>query len=69
MQGVALTMVPKIKFLVIISGDKFGGAKFGMPKLASNAFSSPIDCPSLHFIGNQQNFEIYIYIYVYVRNY
>ena len=52
MQGVSLTKVPKIKFLIIISGDKFGGAKFGMPKLATNAFSSPIECPSLHLIGN-----------------
>ncbi|PON84782.1 Serine hydrolase FSH [Trema orientale] len=50
-EGVALTKVPKIKYLIIISGDKFGGAKFGMPKLAANAFSSPVQCPSLHFIG------------------
>lgn len=50
-QGVALGRVNKIKFLILISGAKFGEKKFGMPKLASNAFSSPIDCPSLHFIG------------------
>lgn len=50
-QGVALTKVPKIKFLIIISGAKFGGSKFGSPKLAANAFSPPIPCPSLHFIG------------------
>ncbi|XP_024027947.1 esterase AGAP003155 [Morus notabilis] len=50
-EGVALTKVPKIKFLIIISGDKFGGAKFTAPRLAANAFSSPIECPSLHFIG------------------
>lgn len=49
--GVGLTKVPKIKFLMIISGAKFGGSKFGMPKLAANAFSASIDCPSLHFIG------------------
>ncbi|KAF3439227.1 hypothetical protein FNV43_RR17502 [Rhamnella rubrinervis] len=50
-QGVALKKVPKIKFVIIISGGKFGGFKFGKPKLAANAFSSPIHCPSLHFIG------------------
>ncbi|TKY69924.1 Rhodanese domain-containing protein 6 [Spatholobus suberectus] len=52
-QGVALGKVDKIKFLIVISGAKFGGEKFGMPKLASNAFSKPIDCPSLHFIGEK----------------
>lgn len=41
----------KIKFLIVISGGKFGG-KFGMPELASNAYSKIIDIPSLHFIGN-----------------
>ncbi|XP_057972489.1 uncharacterized protein LOC131160653 isoform X2 [Malania oleifera] len=51
MQGVGLTKVPNIKFLVIISGAKFGGSKFGLPKLAANAFSSPVQCPSIHFIG------------------
>ncbi|XP_016200568.1 esterase AGAP003155 [Arachis ipaensis] len=50
-QGVALAKVDKIKFLILISGAKFGGNKYEMPKLASNAFSDPIDCPSLHFIG------------------
>ncbi|KAI4314401.1 hypothetical protein L6164_027314 [Bauhinia variegata] len=50
-QGVVLGKVPKIKFLILISGGKFGGKKFGMPKLASNAFAKPIDLPSLHFIG------------------
>ncbi|XP_038697636.1 esterase OVCA2-like [Tripterygium wilfordii] len=50
-QGVALRRVPKIKFLIIISGAKFKGLQFGQPKLAANAFSSPIECPSLHFIG------------------
>ncbi|KAG5574576.1 hypothetical protein H5410_054710 [Solanum commersonii] len=30
-------------------GAKFGGPSFGVPKLAVNAFSSPINCPSLHF--------------------
>ncbi|KAJ1399529.1 Serine hydrolase FSH [Sesbania bispinosa] len=50
-QGVALGKVSKIKSLILISGAKFGGKKFGMPELASNAFSKPINCPSLHFIG------------------
>ncbi|MED6113454.1 hypothetical protein PIB30_070901 [Stylosanthes scabra] len=51
-QGVALGKVKnKIKFLILISGAKFGGNKFGAPKLASNAFSKLIDIPSIHFIG------------------
>ncbi|CAK9156251.1 unnamed protein product, partial [Ilex paraguariensis] len=51
-EKVALTKVPKIKFVIIISGAKFGGYKFGLPKLAANAFSSPVQCPSLHLIGD-----------------
>ncbi|XP_057492673.1 uncharacterized protein LOC130778196 isoform X3 [Actinidia eriantha] len=50
-QGVALTRVPKIKFVIVISGGKFGGFKFSSPKLAENSFSSPIECPSLHVYG------------------
>ncbi|CAK8569048.1 unnamed protein product [Lathyrus sativus] len=50
-QGVALEKISKIKFLILISGAMFGGMKYGTPKLASNAFSKPIDCPSLHIIG------------------
>jgi len=46
LQGVALTKVPKIKFLVVI-----GGAKFRASSVAKNAYSSPIQCPSLHFLG------------------
>ncbi|XP_052195571.1 uncharacterized protein LOC127803411 [Diospyros lotus] len=53
LEGVALTKVPKIKFLLIISGAKFGGLRFGLPKLAANAFSSPVNCPSLHMIGER----------------
>ncbi|CAL5189468.1 unnamed protein product [Lathyrus oleraceus] len=45
-KGVALTKVPKVKFLIII-----GGAKFLAPSVAEKAYSSPIGCPSLHFIG------------------
>lgn len=47
LQGVALTKVPKIKFLIII-----GGAKFKSPAVADDAYASPIQCPSLHFLGN-----------------
>ncbi|KAJ4840219.1 hypothetical protein Tsubulata_007500 [Turnera subulata] len=50
-QGTAFTKVPGIKFLMLISGMKFAGYKFGHPKLAANAFSSVINCPSLHIIG------------------
>ncbi|KAL5779823.1 hypothetical protein ACOSQ2_010560 [Xanthoceras sorbifolium] len=45
-KGVALKKVPKIKLLIII-----GGAMFKSPSVAENAYSSPIQCPSLHFIG------------------
>ncbi|XP_076886111.1 uncharacterized protein LOC143535859 [Bidens hawaiensis] len=51
-QGVALTKVPNVKFLIIASGAKFGGSKIiGIPKLASASFSTHITTPSLHFIG------------------
>ena len=42
----ALTKVPKIKFLIIISG-----AKFKNEALAEKAFSEAVSCPSLHFLG------------------
>ncbi|XP_047319165.1 esterase C25G4.2-like [Impatiens glandulifera] len=52
LNGVALTGVPNIKFVILVSGAIFGGLKlFGSPKLAANAFSSPIRCSSLHIIG------------------
>ncbi|KAK9012823.1 hypothetical protein V6N11_040856 [Hibiscus sabdariffa] len=35
----------------ISSGAKFGWSKFGHHKLTRNAFSSPLECPSLHIIG------------------
>ncbi|KAI3798622.1 hypothetical protein L1987_33900 [Smallanthus sonchifolius] len=50
-EGVALMKVPKVKFVIIASGAKFGSSKFGTPKLASASFSTPITTPSLHFIG------------------
>ncbi|KAF7130020.1 hypothetical protein RHSIM_Rhsim10G0171200 [Rhododendron simsii] len=52
-EGVALTSVPKIKFVMLIAGGKFGGSNFSSPKLAQNAFSSPVECPSLHFLGEK----------------
>ncbi|XP_027332465.1 esterase AGAP003155-like [Abrus precatorius] len=45
-KGVALKKVPKVKFLIIV-----GGAMFRSPSLAEKAYSSPIGCPSLHFLG------------------
>lgn len=45
-EGLALKKVPKIKFLLII-----GGAKFKSPSVAEKAYASPIECPSLHFLG------------------
>ncbi|KAG5529554.1 hypothetical protein RHGRI_030074 [Rhododendron griersonianum] len=53
LDGVALTKVPKIKYVIILSGGKFGGSVFGSPKLAVNAFSSPVKCSSLHIIGEE----------------
>ncbi|KAI8536284.1 hypothetical protein RHMOL_Rhmol10G0245400 [Rhododendron molle] len=57
--GVALTKVPKIKYLIIMSGGKLGGtgSKFCTPKLAANAFSTPVQCPSLHIIGETDFFK------------
>ncbi|CAN8251527.1 unnamed protein product [Cochlearia groenlandica] len=49
----ALTKVPKVKFLVIISGAQIPGLMFVLPKAAVGAFSSPVRCPSLHFIGDK----------------
>ncbi|KAF6166773.1 hypothetical protein GIB67_005649 [Kingdonia uniflora] len=45
-KALALTKVPKIKFVIILAG-----AKFVVPTAADNAFSSPVDIPSLHFLG------------------
>ncbi|XP_039036534.1 esterase AAEL000016-like isoform X1 [Hibiscus syriacus] len=49
--GLALTRIPKIKFLILISGAKFGWSKFGHHKLSCKAFSTPLECPSLHITG------------------
>ncbi|XP_038704826.1 dihydrofolate reductase-like isoform X2 [Tripterygium wilfordii] len=47
-KGVALKKVPKIKFLIII-----GGAKFKSPTVAEQAYSAPIQCPTLHFLDEK----------------
>ncbi|KAL5755368.1 hypothetical protein ACOSP7_023588 [Xanthoceras sorbifolium] len=52
-QGDALKKIPKLKFVIVISGAKLGGPRFQAPKLAANAFSSPIESPSLHFLSEQ----------------
>ncbi|KAM0067568.1 putative serine hydrolase FSH, alpha/Beta hydrolase [Helianthus debilis subsp. tardiflorus] len=49
-QGLCLTKVGKIEHVIIISGGKLGGT-FPSPKLAENAYSSPINIPSLHIYG------------------
>jgi hypothetical protein len=58
LQGVALTKVPKIKFLIII-----GGAMFKSPSVAEKAYDSPIECPSLHFLGILSPFTVSFYQY------
>ncbi|XP_022951046.1 esterase AAEL000016-like isoform X1 [Cucurbita moschata] len=45
--GAGLTKVPKIKFVIIVSGAKFN--QF----LPREAFSTSIGCPSLHFLGER----------------
>ncbi|KAI6692136.1 hypothetical protein NL676_019846 [Syzygium grande] len=50
-EGLVLTKVPKIKFVILVCGAKLGGSKLSAPRLATNAFSAPIECPSLHVIG------------------
>ncbi|KAF5818612.1 putative dihydrofolate reductase [Helianthus annuus] len=47
-KGMALTRVPKIGFLMIISG-----AKLINEALAEKAYSPPLQCPSLHFLGDK----------------
>ncbi|XP_047962343.1 esterase AGAP003155-like [Salvia hispanica] len=52
--GVALTRVPKIKLVVIIAG-----AKFRHPSVIEKAYSTPIRCWSVHFIGDQDFLKEY----------
>nr|CAD1826284.1 unnamed protein product [Ananas comosus var. bracteatus] len=44
--GLALTRVPKVKYLVIM-----GAIKFQSPEVAEKAYGTKIECPALHFIG------------------
>ncbi|KAK9067802.1 hypothetical protein SSX86_011913 [Deinandra increscens subsp. villosa] len=53
-KGLALTRVPKIGFVVIISG-----AKLKNKALAEKAYSLPIQCPSLHFLGDKDFLKPY----------
>ncbi|KAI7724637.1 hypothetical protein M8C21_004385 [Ambrosia artemisiifolia] len=53
-KGLALTRVQKIGFLVIISG-----AKLKNEALAEKAYSPPIWCPSLHFLGDKDFLKPY----------
>ncbi|KAK6940217.1 Serine hydrolase FSH [Dillenia turbinata] len=53
-KGVALTKVPKIKYLIII-----GGAKFRSELVAEKAYSSSIQVPSLHFLGAEDFLKPY----------
>lgn len=46
MKGLALTRVPKIKFVVII-----GGARFPTEDIAEKAYVPRLHIPSLHFLG------------------
>ncbi|KAI5669791.1 hypothetical protein M9H77_19644 [Catharanthus roseus] len=67
-EGVALTKVPELKFLIIISGAVFGeGILLGCPKLAANAFSSPIIyfyCLSFYF---KRNLRFYFLLLVILK--
>jgi len=47
-QGVALKKVPKIKYLIIVSGAKMKDMTW-----AQHAYAEPIQCPSLHFLGKE----------------
>ncbi|XP_039005096.1 uncharacterized protein LOC120132399 [Hibiscus syriacus] len=62
-KGTAFTKVPKIKFVIIISGFALQELKSVPPKLLSNLYSVPIDCPSIHIIGEkdflkEQNYKL-----------
>lgn len=52
----ALTTVPKLKYLVFM-----GGAMFKAPEVVERVYSAAkIDCTSLHFIGNRWSMYIFI---------
>ncbi|XP_004152616.2 esterase OVCA2 [Cucumis sativus] len=48
-RGVALTKVPKIKFVIVISGSKLQSSSLA----ARIAYSTSIACPSLHFLSEE----------------
>lgn len=52
-EAVAFTRVPKVKFLILISGCKLEAVYHPCPPLAENAFAVPIDIPSLFIIGEK----------------
>ncbi|XP_031112060.1 rhodanese-like domain-containing protein 6 [Ipomoea triloba] len=53
-KGVGLANVPKIRYLIII-----GGAKLKNQAIAEKAYSLPIKCPSVHFIGKEDFLKEY----------
>ncbi|PWA36987.1 hypothetical protein CTI12_AA580690 [Artemisia annua] len=57
-KGLALTKVPKIKCLIIVSGAKLKNETW-----AEKAYSSPIQCPSLHFLGTIFGLTMYSSIF------
>lgn len=58
LQGLVLTNVPKIKFLILMSGAKLSRSRFSAPPLAANALSAPLKCPSLHVFGSYLNLAL-----------
>ncbi|CAN4092382.1 unnamed protein product [Withania somnifera] len=62
-KGVALTKVPKIKYLIII-----GGAKLQNKQMAEKAYSSPITCPSLHFLGTFCSYNYWNHVLIHHPN-
>ncbi|XP_038884223.1 dihydrofolate reductase-like isoform X2 [Benincasa hispida] len=73
-KGVALRKVPKIKFVIIISGSKLGS-----PSLAAEkAYFPSIACPSLHFLSNfhllliSSNFPflfLFLFLFVFIHRF
>nr|GMD91279.1 rhodanese-like domain-containing protein 6 [Ipomoea batatas] len=53
-KGVGLANVPKIRYVIII-----GGAKLKNQAIAEKAYSLPIKCPSVHFLGKEDFLKEY----------
>ncbi|XP_031120374.1 esterase AGAP003155-like [Ipomoea triloba] len=53
-KGVCLANVPKVRYVIII-----GGAKLKNQAIAEKAYSLPIKCPSVHFIGKEDLLKEY----------